>query len=104
MASKKKTVNPWRTARSLAELGELTALWLLGEVPTHPGQPDAPDEETMRIRDPLVRFNRAGFVTEFSQPGEKLKDGFAQRAAVAGFCPETAGRKLAALTLCSVLI
>ena len=94
----------WSTARSLADLGELTALWLLGRVSTHPTQDTSPDEETTRIRGSLVRLNRRGFVTEFSQPGEKLKDGCAQRAAVSGFCSETVARRLAALTLCSDLI
>lgn len=102
MASKSKAKN-WRTARSLADMGELTVLWLLGQLP-HPGGYESPDEETMRIQDALVRLNRGGFVTEFSQPGEKLKNGFAQRAAVSGFCSEAVARKLAALTLCSDLI
>lgn len=95
----------WSAAQSLSDLGELTTLWILGRIQSHPLSQDAPpDDETMKIRAALVRLNRQGFVTDFSQPGEKLKNGFAQRAAVSGFCPETIAKKLASTTLCSDLI
>ena len=64
----------WHTARTLADLGQLTALWLEREVLCHPGYGDwdddpGPDQETAEIVGPLVAANRAGYVTVSSQPG-----------------------------------
>jgi hypothetical protein len=52
----------------------------------------------------LAALNRAGFVTDFSQPGEPLEDGFSQRAAVSAYCNESVARRVAALTLSTDLI
>lgn len=94
----------WSEAHSLDDVGQVTALWLLGRLPMHPNQPASPDEETTSIRAALVRLNRAGFVTDFSQPGQRGMDGSGQRAAVSGFCSKEIALRLASLTLCSELI
>src|SRR3712207_2297330 len=78
--------------------------WLLGRVEGNPFQPAPPDEETLRIRAPLIRLNRAGFCTDFSQPAVKPNEGFAQRACVSGFCSEALAKTIATLTLSTDLI
>lgn len=76
----------WRSARTLADLGDLTARWLAGEITHVPGYSGGPDEETASIRQVLIDLNRAGLVTHGSQPGESDATGWwAQRAAVEGF-------------------
>ncbi|MBM0233202.1 hypothetical protein JNW91_15815 [Micromonospora sp. STR1_7] len=88
----------WDNAKSLAELGELTARWLTGdldETPTHGGPPD---EETGPLVPLLAAVNRAGFVTDFSQPGE-IDSGWQQRASVCGYCDDaTLDRLITAFT------
>jgi hypothetical protein len=76
----------WRGARTLADLGELTARWLEGTVGSVPGTMPGygPDEETGPLVPVLAAANRAGYVTNFSQPGES-DNGWTQRAAVHGF-------------------
>lgn len=86
----------WRAARTLADLGEVTALFLegkIGETPTHGGPPDP---ETAELTAVLAACNRAGFVTTMSQPGVPVDEhGSAQRADVSGFA---SNRTFAALT------
>jgi len=79
----------WQSARTLADLGELTAQWLEGAITPHPNGHDRPDEETEGLVPILARANRAGYVTDFSQPGEQPATGYdgrtwEQRAAVGG--------------------
>jgi hypothetical protein len=81
----------WAAAWTLRELGELTALWLEGRLASQPGyMPNCgPDEETTPLAAVLAHANRAGFVTESSQPGEGEEVGYdgavwTQRAAVEG--------------------
>ena len=62
------TRDPWASARTLAELGELTARWLEGAIPSVPGYTGEPDPETAELTPVLARLNRAGFVTTCSQP------------------------------------
>jgi hypothetical protein len=85
----------WRSARTLADLGELTAQFLEGklqETPTHLGPPDA---ETGPLIPVLAAANRAGFVTHMSQPGiPRDKHGFAQRADVSGYAAPAAFARL----------
>ncbi|MBL1086805.1 AAA family ATPase [Streptomyces actinomycinicus] len=92
----------WRSARSIADLAELTALWLEGRIASHPGvMPNCgPDEETTHLVQVLALANRAGYLTDNSQPGiaEPGFDGrwWAQRAAVTGWvCRDRAGIDLA---------
>ncbi|MFD8385262.1 DUF6919 domain-containing protein [Streptomyces sp. NPDC059679] len=61
----------WSTARTLADLGELTAQWLEGSLAALPGgaYQGGPDEETGPLVPVLVALNRAGIVTHDSQPG-----------------------------------
>jgi len=78
----------WASARTLADLGELTALWLEGAISERPGYSGAPAEETTSLIQILAACNRAGFVTEGSQPGGcGIYEGtfWSQRAAVQGF-------------------
>ena len=81
----------WRAARTMADLGDLTARWLEGSVGFRPGyQPRCgPDPETEHLVPVLAAANRSGFVTEGSQPGLDVVgvDGsrWTQRAAVTGF-------------------
>lgn len=59
----------WAACRTLAELGEVTAAWVLGDVretPDHPG----PDAETLEHAAVVAGVNRAGFVTLGQQSGE----------------------------------
>jgi hypothetical protein len=84
-----QSLAPWRSARTLADLGELTAQWLEGTIPAEPGYCGGPDEETVPLVPVLATLNRAGFVTTGSQPafdGEGY-DGarWQQRAAVDAF-------------------
>lgn len=58
----------WKTARTLAEVGGLTADWLNGLIPQHPLYGGSPDPETFEIREVLIRLNRAGILTTQSQP------------------------------------
>lgn len=92
----------WRGATGLADLGELTARWLTGELATVPSQVGPPEQETAPIADDLAALNRAGFVTESSQPGMlPANDGagqvWRQRAFVFGFAGDTTAQTLAAL-------
>lgn len=60
----------WATARTLEQLGALTADWLEGTLPgDHPNGYDRPDEETLALVSSLATACRAGFVTLNSQPG-----------------------------------
>jgi hypothetical protein len=84
---------PWENAHTLTEIGEVTAGWLEGRVDRHPGygSDDGPDPETTELVPVLAAANRAGYVTEGSQPGEPAGPGWdgatwEQRAAVTGFC------------------
>lgn len=59
----------WANARTLADLGELVAQWLEGDVLTQPGYHGRPDKETAALVPTLASANRAGYVTYSSQPG-----------------------------------
>jgi hypothetical protein len=87
----------WRGARTLSDLGELTARWLEGSVGSVPGTVPGygPDEETGPLVPVLAVANRAGFVTNFSQPGED-DSGWIQRAAVYGFASAATFRAITA--------
>lgn len=87
----------WRGAQTLENLGELTALWLEGNglSPWNGWQP--PDPETRAIATCLARANHRGFITEFSQPAV-LDKGWAQRAAVCGYCTRSIAERIASLS------
>ncbi|MEU9611869.1 hypothetical protein AB0D56_09990 [Streptomyces sp. NPDC048209] len=81
----------WQSANTVADLGQLTARWLEGDIKTMIGYvPNTPpDDETAAIAPTLAAANRAGFLTDCSQPGldGTGHDGarWQQRAAVTGF-------------------
>jgi len=85
----------WAEARTLSDLGELTARWLEGGINYQPAwESGRPDAETEPLVPVLVIANRGGFVTHFSQPGAIASSGRGQlRAAVSGFAaPELISR------------
>lgn len=61
--------SPWRDARTIADVGQVMARWLTGEVRGWSGHADGVDDETRPLLPVLVTLNRAGFVTTNSQPG-----------------------------------
>lgn len=65
------TASPWRTARSIPDLGRLMALWLEGELPHWPGYGAEFGHEEAGVGHlvgPLAAVNRNGFLTTQSQP------------------------------------
>lgn len=92
----------WHRARNLADLGQVTARWLEGEIKYHPnGYDEGPGEETTNLIPALAALNRAGFVTDGSQPGIGPEIGYDgqewwQRAAVSGFADREAADRLEA--------
>lgn len=87
----------WAAARTLADLGELTAQWLEGGLASQPGYQAGcgPAPETERLIPVLAQFNRAGFMTDGSQPGCLDGDGESdQRAAVEGFASQDVALRL----------
>jgi len=91
----------WREAVTWAELCELGAAFLEGELGSFPGwlAPDI-DEETDPHVDTLAAACRAGFLTTSSQPGHPRRAEhdevlYARRAFVTGFCDEAALTRLA---------
>lgn len=96
----------WASARDHVQLGYLGAEWLEGHLRCQPGynmgQPCRPDPETEELIPTLVALNRAGFVTDNSQPGidgDSCSHGdvWRQRAFVDGWCTEATARALLAL-------
>jgi uncharacterized protein DUF6919 len=83
----------WASARTLADLGELTAQWLEGRIASVPGYCGGPAGETSELIPVLAAVNRAGFVTDCSQPGGS-GPGWEQRAAVSGFADPGARARL----------
>ncbi len=82
----------WQSARTLADLGKLTARWIEGDLASQPGYCGPSDIEDPALVPLLAALNRAGFVTTGSQIGESGPgyDGahWQQRAAVEGFADE----------------
>lgn len=98
----------WREARTLTDLGELTALWLEGSISYQPGYFGGPSPETAPLIGRLAAYNRAGLFTTCSQPATESPTG-AQRSWVEAFCTEAtldaiAGRvaKAGLVFLCAV--
>jgi Domain of unknown function (DUF6919) len=95
----------WQSARTLADLGALTADWLGGKIGSLPAYSAecGPDEETADLIPVLAAVNRAGFMTKFSQPGEAPAIGYdgavwEQRATVSGFASDNTLQLLRAAT------
>lgn len=91
----------WFQATSLRSLGMLTADWLEGKnlyLPAYGAT--GPDPETTPLIPTLAAANRAGYVTDGSQPGHEPTLGYngrlwRQLAAVSGFCDEHTAVSLA---------
>jgi hypothetical protein len=76
----------WRSGRTLADLADLTALWLEGTIDSRYGYYWRPAPETIPLIGVLAATNRAGYLTDDSQPGvPRDESGNAQRAAVTGY-------------------
>jgi hypothetical protein len=85
---KRADMKLWRQAQTLPELADLMGRWVDGELSMWPGYDDGVAEETRGLVPYLARANRAGFLTDQSQPGfdglgfDGLR--WRQRAAVSG--------------------
>lgn len=90
---------PWHGCVTLADVAALTAEWLEGGTPGQPGYGRCgPDPETGPLTAVLAAANRAGYLTDCSQPGsdETGSDGlrWRQRAAVSGYAADPAAARL----------
>ena len=96
----------WLTARTLADLGELTAQFIEGKIAYSPTHGAPVDPETAGLVPVLAAANRAGFVTHQSQPGMPLDEhGSAQRANVSGYAtPGAFSRLMAAASGADLII
>jgi hypothetical protein len=83
----------WASARTVADLGELTAQWIEGTLSSQPGYCGPSDIEDPAMIPVLATLNRAGFKTTASQAGE-TGPGWEQRAAVEGFASRETARLL----------
>lgn len=61
----------WQAARSLADLGELTARWLDGELKETPGHLGPPDPETTELVPTLAALEHRS--RDGSQPSRKTQ-------------------------------
>ena len=85
----------WARARTLEDLGELTAQWLEGRIQSQPGYYgpcDVDEELAPGLTDTLIALNRAGFLTNNSQAGSAE---YGQQAAVIGFASPAVAERLA---------
>lgn len=86
-----RDADTWWTANSLPALGQLTADWLEGRSLFLPAYcATGPDPETTDLIPTLAALNRAGLVTDSSQPGHGPVEGYdgrmwLQRAYVSGY-------------------
>lgn len=77
----------WKSAASMADLGELVIAWLDGEIIQTPGHCGPPCDETIPLIPSLTILNRGGFVTDNSQLAEGSDDD-AWTANVSGFAAD----------------
>jgi uncharacterized protein DUF6919 len=96
----------WAEARTLEDLGELTAQWLEGTIRYQPAwQGPRPHPETEPLVGRLAALNRSGFVTHFSQPGLSVpQQRGGQRATVSGFGTEETVLRLGSASLDTDLV
>jgi hypothetical protein len=92
----------WQSARTLADLGELTAQWIEGTLASQPGYFGRSDIDRSDVLVPLLAaVNRAGFRTDCSQAAEAPCAGYddrvwEQRAGVTGLADDQAVARLRA--------
>jgi hypothetical protein len=84
----------WASARTLADLGGMTAQWIEGTLSSQPGYCGPSDIEDPAMIPVLAKLNRAGFKTIASQVGE-TGPGWEQCAAVEGFAAARLAFRLA---------
>jgi hypothetical protein len=92
----------WRSATTMADLGELVVAWLNGQLRQTPGHLGPPAAETIPLIPALTLANRAGFVTDNSQAADSHEGrvweawvtGFASDATLAGLRAAVAGTPL----------
>jgi len=89
----------WQQASSFQELCELTARFIEGTIKYIPGYcAETLDEESQPLVHYLAALNRAGFLTDQSQPG--FDEGHSkQRAFVTGFASEAVAARIQRLSL-----
>jgi hypothetical protein len=102
VAQRRTARRAWAEADSLADLRDLTARWLTGDLSMHPGHCGPPDPETAPMIDVLAAANRRGLLTIGSQPGacETGPDGtsyYRQRGTVIGLADTSSEARLRAL-------
>ena len=98
-ANDEQAIKLWQEAMTFADLCNLTAQFISGDIsfiPSYGGS--GVDEETDPIVPQLVKLNKHGFMTVDSQPGY-LDEDWGQRACVDGFALKETALKIAALTL-----
>lgn len=98
---RRRDAERWYAARTLADLGELTAQWLEGDLASQPGYAAncGPDDETGHLVPVLAAANRAGYLTNSSQPGVPDEIGYddatwCQRAGVTGFAEPVLAQRI----------
>jgi hypothetical protein len=62
----RKDAARWKSAQSMAGLGELVIAWMNGDITQTPGHCGPPCEETYPLIPALTVINRGGFVTDSS--------------------------------------
>lgn len=88
----------WAACRTMEDLASMTVAWLHGEVRETPDNLAPPSAETIELIPALTAANRAGYLTECSQPGRPLaEDGNGQRAAVSGYATDATFEALTVL-------
>ncbi len=93
----------WQEAKTFTDMCELTAQYLNGGISFSPHYGGPPEPETADIAPFLTAFNRAGFMTAQSQPGETDKD-YKQRAWVEGYALRSTAKVLGKLGLYTDLV
>lgn len=94
----------WRGARTLADVGTLTASWLRGDLTETPGHGGPPEDETVPLIPLLSAVNHAGFITDCSQPAEAGRDDVLNTAWVDGFSAEAVVLRLRDITAGTLLV
>jgi hypothetical protein len=93
----------WRSATTMADLGELVIAWLNGQLQQTPGHLGPPDAETIPLIPVLTDVNRAGFVTDNSQAADS-HEGRVWEAWVTGFASDATLARLRAAVAGTLLI
>ena len=98
----------WKTASSLADIGDLTVEWLHGGITQMPGHGGPPCEETIPHLEVLAAANRAGFVTTNSQsassPEQAARHGAPWEAWADGLVSDNALQRIRAAVIGTPLL